>query len=166
MENLETLAITIFEAGANALYQTIDENDGSCSNPKKYDELKQESVKVFLENTTPLIEKISSLEASLLDVTRKSCARVDELKDEIADLKSQLLISEQKVKLNYNCAIESSKSEATTNELELSVRIRQYIEKTHESDITPESLTKVFLDNYKPKSEANEAAYGYSTKRG
>ena len=32
--------------------------------------------------------------------------------DEIADLKSQLLISEQKVKLNYNCAIESSKSEA------------------------------------------------------
>ena len=64
------------------------------------------------QNTKPLIEKISSLEASLLDVTRKSCARVDELKDEIADLKSQLLISEQKVKLNYNCAIESSKSEA------------------------------------------------------
>ncbi len=64
------------------------------------------------QTTKPLIEKISSLEASLLDVTRKSCARVDELKDEIADLKSQLLISEQKVKLNYNCAIESSKSEA------------------------------------------------------
>ena len=70
------------------------------------------------QTTKPLIEKISSLEASLLDVTRKSCARVDELKDEIADLKSQLLISEQKVKLNYNCAVEfdaklkASKSEA------------------------------------------------------
>ena len=38
--------------------------------------------------------------------------------DEIAELKSQLLISEQKVKLNYNCAVEfdaklkASKSEA------------------------------------------------------
>ena len=52
--------------------------------------------------------------------------------------------------------LKASKSESTTNELELSVRIRQYIEKTHESDITPESLTKVFLDNYKPKLEANE----------
>ena len=74
------------------------------------------------EHTKPLIEKISSLEASLLDVTRKSCARVDELKDEIADLKSQLLISEQKVKLNYNCAIESSKSEAavsTSNQIKI-----------------------------------------------
>lgn len=42
------------------------------------------------EHTKLLIEKISSLEASLLDVTRKSCARVDELKDEIAELKKQV----------------------------------------------------------------------------
>lgn len=86
--------------------QTIGETDKAFDNDNFIDWL------VDNQNTKPLIEKISSLEASLLDVTRKSCARVDELKDEIADLKSQLLISEQKVKLNYNCAIESSKSEA------------------------------------------------------
>ena len=62
--------------------QTIGETDKAFDNDNFIDWL------VDNQNTKPLIEKISSLEASLLDVTRKSCARVDELTDEIAKLKA------------------------------------------------------------------------------
>lgn len=54
----------------------------------KYECVANDIFKLSNQNTKPLIEKISSLEASLLDVTRKSCARVDELTDEIAKLKA------------------------------------------------------------------------------
>jgi hypothetical protein len=40
----------IFELGSQALYQTIDQNDGSCSNPKLYEELKQKAIDEFLNN--------------------------------------------------------------------------------------------------------------------
>lgn len=91
----------------------------------------------FYNLSKPLIAEIAELKVKYEDIR---VLNVDLLED-VATLEKQL---------------KASKSEATTNELELSVRIRQYIEKTHESDITPESLTKVFLDNYKPKLEANE----------
>ena len=99
MENLETLAITIFEAGANALYQTIDENDDSCSNPKKYDELKQESVKVFLENTKLLIDEIAELKKQVEYqksgyVTLKEYLKTDDILGAIIKIKSDLKAAE------------------------------------------------------------------------
>ena len=91
------------------------------------------------EYTKPLIDEIAELRKEVEYqksgyITLKEYLKTDDILGAITKLKSEL---------------KASKSEATTNELELSVRIRQYIEKTHESDITPESLVKVFLDNYK-----------------
>ncbi len=91
------------------------------------------------QNTKPLIDEIAELIKEVEYqksgyITLKEYLKTDDILGAITKLKSEL---------------KASKSEATTNELELSVRIRQYIEKTHESDITPESLVKVFLDNYK-----------------
>ena len=80
------------------------------------------------EYTKPLIDEIAELRKEVEYqksgyVTLKEYLKTDDILGAIAKLKSEL---------------KASKSEATTNELELSVRIRQYIEKTHESDITPE----------------------------
>ena len=98
------------------------------------------------QNTKPLIDEIAEL--------RKALNQIQDYQMDFVELARTTTV--YKIAESALNKLKASKSESTTNELELSVRIRQYIEKTHESDITPESLTKVFLDNYKPKLEANE----------
>ena len=68
MTKEEQIAVNIFEAGVNALYQTIDQNDGSCSNPKKYEELKQESIAYI----KPLIDEIYGLSAKIDYLTKEN----------------------------------------------------------------------------------------------
>ena len=53
----ENLAITIFENGANALRQTINVNDGSCTDKELYDLLKDESVDYFISQIEKQIPK-------------------------------------------------------------------------------------------------------------
>lgn len=61
----KNLAITIFENGANALYQTIDVNDGSCGNQQLYDELKKESIEYFISQIEKQIPKWISVNDKL-----------------------------------------------------------------------------------------------------
>ena len=76
--------------------------------------------------------------------------------DEIAELKSQLLISEQKVKLNYNCAIESSKSEASDAVTWDSIYIEYMNECSNWKDEKCMSITEWLKLNYNIPTRNNK----------
>jgi hypothetical protein len=71
MENLkenEKIITIIFESGASALYETIDQNTGECNNPKKYNGFKDDMIKEYSKNFINWVNPENELPCKYTDI--------------------------------------------------------------------------------------------------